>query len=186
MALLAGRIGRDLEGPVYAEYYRILNGALTTEQFFAATQLAFATWDGAFRNWPSPQQLIEMITPVAAPGLSAAEAFEKVLGITNDPRIAVDKRKEMIQALGASVVRAYHASGGRREFENALESNVTWLRKTFVAEYERCCENAEAERAATLALSDADLTVQQLVAKTAGALTADPKQRKQITTGSAA
>ena len=41
MGLLAGRIGRELEAPVLREYYVQLSERLTTEEFAAATTLAF-------------------------------------------------------------------------------------------------------------------------------------------------
>jgi hypothetical protein len=177
MGLLAGRIGRELEGAVQAEYYRALSRMLTTEQFVAATALCFATWDSAYRNWPSPQQLVEMVTPVAEPSLSGAEMFERVFGIYNDPRLSIDQRKTQLQLLGATAVRAFHASGGRREFENVLEADVRWIRKTFVDAYESVTENAESERAANLALASASEAVRSLVDATAEKL-AMPAARK--------
>ena len=167
MALLADRIGRMLAGPTQLEYYRHLSAALTTEQFVAAMALAFHTTTGEFRNWPSPKQLIELIAPVSDPELSGAEMFERVFGIYNDPRLTIDQRKTQLQLLGATAVRAFHASGGRREFENVLEENVRWIRKTFVEAYESATENAESERAANLALASASEAVRSLVNATA-------------------
>lgn len=167
MALLAGRIGRELEPPVQAEYFRQLNAELTTEQFYAATALAFKTWDAAYRNWPSPAQLVELIAPVPNPTLDAAEAFERVLAIWNDPRISPDDRREKTLALGASTTRAFHAAGGRRELENILEVDVKWARQRFVEAYTASCLHAEEERQTSLALERADATVKALIEKTA-------------------
>jgi hypothetical protein len=178
MGLLAGRIGRELEGAVQAEYYRHLAAMLTTEQFVAATAIAFATWDSAYRNWPSPKQLVEMVTPIATPALSAAEAFERVLAITNDPRIPIGERMPKIQAMGATTVRAFRAAGGRRDFENVLEDQVVWVRKRFVDAYADACDNADAERAANLALASASEQVAALVNATAGKLSADKQIRQ--------
>lgn len=177
MALLADRIGRPLAGPTQREYFRLLSGALTTEQFVAATTLAFAKWSGEYRTWPSPQELIELIAPVASPALTAAEAFEQVLAATNDPRIPIDEQRSKVQQLGAAAMRGFLAAGGMRDFRNVLESEVPWLRKRFVEAYELACQNADAEREATLAIGDADARVAALIAKTAEQR-ALPQQRK--------
>jgi hypothetical protein len=172
MALLTERIGRTLSPPVYAEYYRALDAELTTEQFMGAATLAFRTWPAEYRNWPSPQQLVELIRPVAAPALSAADAFEQVLEIANrhlfHERFAT--RRADIQAIGVAALRAFNAAGGFRDLQNAPIDQVPWLRKRFVDAYTAACEHADAERDATLALEVADERMRQLVASTAGAL----------------
>lgn len=179
MALLAGRIGRELEAPVQAEYYRQLTAALTTQQFVAAMGLAFNTWDAAYRTWPSPAQIVEMITPVSSPSLSAAESFNRVLSIASrhpeDPGFG--KRLEDIQALGATTVRAFRAAGGFRDFQNVLESDAPWLRKRFVELYVSACENSEQERTASLALASASEQVIALVNATADKLSAPPTRK---------
>lgn len=169
MALLADRIGRPLAGPTQREYHRQLSEALTTQQFLAATTLAFNTWSGEFRLWPSPAQLIELVTPVAKPALSAVEAFELVLAATNDPRISIADARTRVQQLGAAAVRAFHAAGAMRDFRNVLESDVPWVRRRFVEAYEAAAENADAERAAMLALQDADARVEALIGTLAAA-----------------
>jgi hypothetical protein len=177
MALLADRIGRTLAGPTQLEYYRHLSASLTTDQFVAAMSLAFRTVSGEFRNWPSPAELVELITPVERPSLSAAEAFERVLAVTNDPRVSIGEQLAAIQKLGASSVRAFRAVGGRREFSGVLEADVKWLRKSFVEAFTASCEGAEAERAATLALASASDQVNALVGATANALSTAPAKR---------
>lgn len=181
MALLAGHIGRELEAPVQAEYYRALSADLTTEQFVAAMALAFRSWDAAYRNWPSPDQLIELVTPVAAPALSGAEAFERVLEIagrhTSNPRFAL--RRDDIMALGAVPYRAFHAAGGLREMSQPLEAEIPWIRKRFVDAYQAACENADAERVASLALASASDAVAAIVTSTAGTLSTMPGQRQK-------
>lgn len=169
MALLADRVGRVLAGPTQVEYYRQLSAELTTEQFVAATTLAFRTWTAEFRNWPSPQQLIALIAPVSRATLSALEAFERVLSVTNNSAKYPDMaaRREGVQALGQAVYRAFLAAGGLREFTGVLETDVPWLRKRFVEAYEAAAENVEAEQQAQLALGDADLRVAALIADVA-------------------
>ena len=159
LALLADRIGRPLAGPTQVEYYRQLSPRLTTQQFLAASTLVFNTWRAEYRNWPSPQQFVELIAPVARPTLSAVEAFERVLDATNDPRLTVAEQRVRVQELGAVTVRAFHAAGGMREFRNVLETEIAWLRKRFVGAYEMVCESADAEQAAAVALGDADARV---------------------------
>jgi len=176
MGLLAERIGRALSPPVYAEYFRALESELTTKQFIGAATLAFRTWPAEYRNWPSPQQLVEMVRPVAAPSLSGPEAFEKVLAIANRhpqmPEYAT--RRTDIQVLGAATLRAFVAVGGFRELTNVALDQVPWIRKRFVDAYDAACENAEAEKAADLALASADERMRQLVASTADALPTMP------------
>jgi hypothetical protein len=170
MAVLADRIGRPLAGPTQADYHRILSAELTTEQFVAATTLALRTLDGKYRNWPSPQQLLELIAPVSAPTLTAEEAFEKVLEIANGYQVGQFTVKAKIQELGAATVRAYHAAGGWRDFANVLEADLPWLRKRFVQAYEESCKHADADRQATLALSGAHEQVQLLTSQLAAKL----------------
>lgn len=179
MGLLSGRIGRELEAPVFAEYYRCLSEQLSTEQFIGAVTLAFRTWPAEYRNWPSPQQLVEMIRPVAAPAISAHEAFERVLEIANRHEFheRFGHRREDISALGAAALRAFVAAGGFRDLQNAPIDQVPWLRKRFVDAYTAACENAEAEQAAQLALTAGDERFRQLVASTAVALPAVPTKR---------
>lgn len=185
MGILADRIGRDLKAPTLRAYYQALSQSLTTEQFVAATTLAFRSVSGEFRTWPSPAQLIELITPVSDPRLSGPDAFERVLAITNDPRIPVDDRLNQIRELGAAAVRAFRAAGGRREFEGVLEDDVKWLRRHFLEAYSAACDGAEAERSAQLALESASVQVQQLVAATAAKLPAMPEPAKRIAAGGA-
>lgn len=183
MGILADRIGRDLKAPTLRAYYQALSDALTTEQFVAATTLAFRTISGDFRVWPAPAQLVEFIVPVTTPTLSAAEAFERVLAITNDPRIPVGERIPMIMELGAATVRAFRAAGGRREFENVDESQVKWLRRAFVEAYTAASESADAERTAAIALASASAQVQALVETTAEKLAMPESKRLVMGTG---
>lgn len=169
MGLLGDRIGRQLHDATIGEYYRHLSAALTTTQFVAATTLVFHAKSAEYRNWPSPAEIIELVTPIAKPTLSALEAFERVLEAMNDPRITPIAARERVQLLGSSAIRAFHAAGGRRDFWNILEDDVPWLRKRFVQAYEEASEHADAERAATLALSAADDRVQALTAAVANA-----------------
>lgn len=148
----------------------------TPEQFVAAMTLAFRNVTGEFRNWPSPAEIVGLITPVAKPTLSGAEAFERVLEIAADPRIDRQAKTARIQALGASSVRAFRAAGGFREFENVLEVDARWLRKAFVEAYAASCENAEAERAAVLAFASSDARFRELVGATAEKLSAPVKK----------
>lgn len=165
IALLADRIGRELSGPTQVEYHRQLSQVLTTEQFVAATALAFNTWPADYKTWPSPRQIIELIAPVAEPSLSANEAFERVLAITNQYAPTSSRAAQLaeVQALGANTIRAFRAVGGFRDFVNVLEADVVWLRRRFVEVYAHVCETADAEQQATLALGDAESRVQQLV-----------------------
>lgn len=187
MALLAGRIGRELEAPVQAEYYRQLSAELTTQQFVAAMGLAFNTWNAAYRTWPSPAQLVEMIAPVANPSLSAPEAFERVLAIASrhpqSPEFAT--RLADIQALGANTVRAFRAAGGFRDFQNVLESDLPWLRKRFVEIFDAVCETADSERTATLALASASEQVIALINSTAAKMPSMPEPAKRVAAGGA-
>jgi hypothetical protein len=184
IALLAGRIGRDLEGPVQAEYYVQLSAALTTEQFHAATAIAFHSWNAEYRNWPSPAQLIEYVVPVTKPSLSAAEAFDKVLKIASRHPASAGfaTREQDIQLLGATTARAFRAAGGFREFTNALESDVPWLRKRFVELFEASCESAERDRAANLAIASANARVAALMGSVADKLTM-PQPPRRVTAG---
>ena len=162
MALLADRIGKPLAGPTQREYHRQLSVELTTQQFLAATTLAFNTWSAEYRVWPSPRQLIEFVIPVPKPALSGAEMFERVLSATNDPRVTPNEARLAVQSLGAAVMRGFVAAGGMRDFRNVLEVDIPWLRKRFVEAYELACQNADAEQQAVLALGDADARVAAL------------------------
>ncbi len=177
MALIADRIGRPLAGPTQVEYYRHLSAALTTEQFVAATTLVFHAKSAEYRNWPSPREIIELITPVAEPSLTAHEMFERVLALTAGNDVSQYEAGQRVQTLGAAAVRAFYAAGGRRDFRNVLEADVPWLRKRFVEAYEAACENADAERAATLALNDVDARVAALTTGLAVKLAAAPPKR---------
>lgn len=136
---------------------------MSTTQFVAAATLVFNTWSADYRNWPSPAQIVELITPIAKTALSAAEMFEKVLAATNDGVSKPNEQRIKVQMLGATAVRAFNAAGGMRDFHDVPEVDVTWLRKRFVDAYELACENADAERAATLALNDADQRVAAII-----------------------
>lgn len=155
MGLLADRVGRQLHEATLREYFRHLSNALTTEQFVAATTLVFHAKSAEYRNWPSPREIIELIIPVERPAIGSAEMFEKVLAITNDPRIPIPDQRQRVQELGATAVRAFYAAGGFRDFRDVLEVDVTWLRKRFVEIYDTVCEFAEAEQTAQLAMNDA-------------------------------
>jgi hypothetical protein len=172
MGFLGGRIGRPLEAPVLKQYYLILSAELTTQEFVAAATLEFRTWDARYRTWPSPKDLIALIRPVAAPALSAAEAFEQVLEIANRHEFheRYGQRREDIAALGAAAMRAFRAAGGFRDMTNAPIDQVVWLRKRFVEAYETACQHADAERDATMALAAADERLQQLVGATVAKL----------------
>jgi hypothetical protein len=167
MALLADRIGRPLAGPTQREYHRQLTAALTTEQFVAAATLAFNRWGGEYRNWPSPQQIIDLVAPVAKTSLTASEAFEYVLAATNDPRVSIDEQRAKVQQFGAATLRAFYAAGGMRDFRNVLESDVPWLRRRFVEVYDAAVDNEHAKHAATLALADAEARVAALITSVA-------------------
>lgn len=181
MAVLGDRIGRQLHNATLREYYTHLSAALTTEQFVAATTLVFHAMSAAYRNWPSPAEIIELVSPVARPALAASEMFERVLETMTDPRIAPHDQRQRIQLLGAAAVRAFHASGGARDFRNVLEVDVPWLRKRFVEAYESACEHATAERVAALALNDAEARVAALISAVATAKAMPPeKQLKQL------
>lgn len=180
MALLADRIGRELSGPTQVEYHRQLSAALTNEQFVAAMTLAFRQWSGDYRTWPSPQQIVELIRPVAAPTLSAHEAFEQVLDVMNKPQLPINERRAAVQAMGASPLRAFIAAGGNREFIDVLEVDVPWLRKRFVEAYEHACANAEAEHEAMLAIGEADTRVQAMVSSIAAAKALPTKPQRRI------
>lgn len=170
MNLLADRIGRELAGPTQVEYWRQLERELTNEQFLAAMMLLIRTWKGEYRTWPSPQQIVEMIRPVAAPTLSAAEAFELVLDLTNKPDVPLNERRTNVQLLGAAPFRAFRAAGGLRDFANILEADIQWVRKRFIQAYQDACEHAESEQQMALALNDAEVRVQQLVSGLANSM----------------
>lgn len=176
-ALLADRIGRPLAGPTQAAYYRQLSAELTTEQFVAAMTLAFRKWNGEYRNWPCVDQILELITPVEAPTLSASEAFEAVLAVTNDPRLAQAERRAKVQEMGAATMRAFLAAGGMRDFTDVLEADVTWLRKRFVEHYVDVCEHATASRQSELAIAEAEERVHTLIANVAKARAAPPERQ---------
>lgn len=179
MGLIAGRIGRELDGPVFAEYYRHLSSELTTEQFIGAATLVFRSWSAEYRNWPSPEQFIALIRPAASPTLSAGEAFERVLEIANrHPQLpGFAMRQGDMQALGAATLRGFLAAGGFRELTNAPLDQVPWLRKRFVDAYADACLHADAERDAAVALESADMRFQQLVSATAAQLTMPEPKR---------
>lgn len=179
-ALLADRIGRELAGPTQVEYYRQLSTELTTEQFLGAMTLMLRTWTGEYRVWPSPQQIIEKIRPVAAPTLSALEVFEKVLSAMTNTRLPVNERRHNVQALGASAMRAFLAAGGNRDFVDVLEKDVPWLRKRFVEAYEESCQHADAEQAAYVALGDADQRLQLMARSIADQKTMPAAPAKRI------
>jgi hypothetical protein len=180
MALLAGRIGRNLEAPIFACYYSGLSAELSTERFVAAMTIAFRSWSGEFRTWPSPKQIIELIAPVPNPTLPAHEAFEKVLAITNDPRIERPAQLEQIQNLGALTMRAFRAAGGFRDFQNILEADIPWVRRRFVEAFTAATETAIAESQATLALEQSDEKTRGLIAQLAKAKQMpDPRAAQQ-------
>jgi hypothetical protein len=180
MGVLADRIGRPLKAPTLRMYFQSLSAELTTEQFVAATTLAFNLHDGKYRDWPSPMQLVELIRPLPGPTLDAFEAFERVLALTNDPRTSLPRRIEAIQAIGATAVRAFRAAGGMRDFVNVLETDVVWLRRRFVEAYTAATETAIAERDASLALAKADDQVVALVQSVAAARAIAPTNSRAL------
>lgn len=181
MSLLAGRIGRTLEPPVFASYYAGLSAELSTERFVAAMAIAFRSWSGEYRTWPSTKQIVELIAPVPKPSLGGLEAFEKVLALTNDPRIERPAQLEAIQNLGALTMRAFRAAGGFRDFQNVLEADVPWVRKRFVEAYQAAAESAIAESQATLALEEADEKTRGLIAQLARAKQMpEPRSQQRI------
>jgi hypothetical protein len=164
MAKLADRIGRALAGPTQREYHRVLSAALTTEQFLAAMTLAFAKWPAAYRTWPSPEEIVAYVAAPSAAALSAAETFERVLELTNDPRRSPVDVRQLVEQISPAAKRAFNAAGGMRDFRGVLEVDVPWLRKRFVEAYEHAAEHAQAEQSAALALRDAEPRVAALVA----------------------
>ncbi len=181
IALLADRIGRPLAAPTQRAYYDALSDSLTTEQFVAATTLAFRTWSAEFRNWPSPKQIIELIAPVENPALSALDAFESVCAIVS-PKVEKAEQLVRIQALGAAAVRAFRAAGGFRDFTGMLDDELPWVRKRFVDAYEAACEGATAERDAQLALNASNDRFAALVANVANQRSM-PEEPRRIAAG---
>jgi hypothetical protein len=179
MAILADRIGRELAGPTQVEYWRLLSERLTTEEFVAAMSLAFRSISGEYRVWPTVDQLVELIAPVARPTLTAAEAFETVLGVWTNGIGSPAARLEQTMLLGAATVRAFRAAGGRRVFENILDDEVKWAKRAFVECYTAAIENADAERESRLALATADEELRRIVNATAAQLGTLPTKRLQ-------
>jgi hypothetical protein len=117
---------------------------------------------------------------VPNPTLPAHEAFEKVLAITNDPRIERPAQLEQIQNLGALTMRAFRAAGGFRDFQNILEADIPWVRRRFVEAFTAATETAIAESQATLALEQSDEKTRGLIAQLAKAKQMpDPRAAQQ-------
>lgn len=134
MGVLADRFGRALKPPTIRAYYAVLSAELTTEQFVAAAAITLR--DATF--WPSPKEIVERAKPVAAPALTAAEAWVKVhdiaAGISKFGRSSSEKA-QLIAELGPAALRAFHAVGGQRAWTDLLEADVKWLKKEFCDRY---------------------------------------------------
>lgn len=138
MGGFADRIGRALAPETAEMYFDVLASALTTDEFLAGARIVFRTH--RYNTWPEPEQFIAAAKPLPVAALSGAEAFEQVLSLANDPRIA--DRNTRIACLGPLVERAYRAAGGYREFANVLEADVKWLRRSFIEAYEMAADSA--------------------------------------------
>ena len=149
MGGFADKIGRAVAPETAEMYFDVLGEALTTDEFLAGARIVFRSH--GYNTWPSPEQFIAAAKPQTASTLTGAEAFEKVLSVTNDPRIA--DRNALILAMGPTVERAYRAAGGYREFANVLEADVKWLRKSFVEAYELAADSEVREADASRALA---------------------------------
>lgn len=163
MGGFADKIGRALAPATAEMYYDVLSSALTTEQFLAGARIVFRIH--AYNTWPAAQQFIDAAKPEAAAKLTGSEAFEKVLALTNDPRIT--NHAEQVAALGPVVERAYRAAGGYREFRDVLEADVKWIRKLFVENYELAESAALRQTDASLSLEAVDGSVMGLINRVA-------------------
>jgi hypothetical protein len=165
MGGFADRVGRALAPETAEMYYDVLSSALTTTEFLAGARIVFRSH--AYNTWPAPQQFIAAAKPEAAAKLTGSEVFEKVLALTNDPRIT--DHAQQVAALGPIVERAYRAAGGYREFRDVLEADVKWIRKLFVENYELAESAALREQDAALSLSAVDGSVAGLIEHVAAA-----------------
>lgn len=165
MGMLADRFGRRFEAPTSRAYFAILAAELTTEEFRAG--VAGCLRDCAF--WPSPKEIIERARPSAPPGLSAAEAWERVhriaAGTPGGTRRSWAEKLDAIADLGAAAVRAFNAVGGRARWTDLVDDDVKWLRKEFVALYPEAESHASRE-------ADAAKLLEASRARIGGGLTA--------------
>lgn len=168
MGGFADRIGRPLAPETADMYLDVLSEALTTEEFLAGARIVFRTH--RFNTWPAPEQFVEAVKPQSAPELAAAEIFERVLAIAANAYRPYSERLAEITALSAVAARAYHAAGGRRDFETVLEADVPWLRKRFVERYEEAMDEAAKRHQAHVALAAVEPTVHALITDTANRL----------------
>lgn len=171
MGGFADRIGRALAPATAEMYYAVLTRALDTAEFVAGAEVVFGTHQ--FNTWPAPQQFIDAAKPPEAVALVGGELFERVLSIAANAYRPSAERESEIAALGPDAVRAYRAAGGRREFENVLESDVKWLRRTFCENYVAAVTEGGLRRS-HVSLPASDTPAGQLIADTANRLTMPP------------
>jgi hypothetical protein len=154
-------LGKVLSSQTANGYYELLSEHLTTQEFLAASRLIFLTHP--YNTWPSPQEFIDAVKPGDPPSLVAGEVFEKILAIDSNIYTPIPERMAAITALGPVALRAYRAAGGRRNFENALEEDVHWLRKDFVEKFEDAALFEVAEERARVALDKVDNRASQFI-----------------------
>lgn len=178
MGAFADRIGRALTPFTYDVYYDTLSESLTTGEFLAGARIVFKTH--TFNTWPAPQQFIDAIKPPAQHALKAAELFEQCRRIVaHHGYTKALAAKAEIDQLGPAVARAFRAAGGIREFTNALEEQVPFLRHRFTDAFEAAAtETEQRDRAATALDAGAlDPRVLGLVKDTTRSLTSSGRDR---------
>lgn len=151
MGGFADKIGRALAPETSEMYFDVLTSALETEEFLAGARIVFRSH--VYNTWPAPQQFIDAAKPKAAAALSGAEAFERVLDLTNQPQRDWSIRHAELLMLGPVVERAFRAVGGRRELDGILEADVPFARRRFLEAYEHAAEVNDRETDAAAALA---------------------------------
>lgn len=157
MGGFADKIGRALAPETSAMYYDVLSESLTTDEFLAGARIVFR--NHSYNTWPAPHQFIDAVKPKDAPALAASDVFERLLGSQHPERIAL--------GIGPAALRAFRATGGKREFTAVLEQDVKWLRQRFVENYEHAVKAFDAGADAHRALEAVSPKVAAIIANVA-------------------
>lgn len=170
MGILGDRFGRPLAPPTLRQYFTDLSGVLSTEEFVAATSIAFRR----SRFWPSPLELIELVRPDKPVRLAAGEAFNAVVravGNYYEPRV---DRLGKVEALGAGAVAGFRACGGFDCFDHLELKDEPFARNRFIEAYEYATAFARSNDESSQALAAAPDQVRALVREVAQARSLPP------------
>lgn len=166
MALLAGSFGREVDAPIQAAYYRVLNPQLNDAEFERAIALTIEQET----YWPSPAVLLGKVKQdTTTKALAALEHVGRVTSQHGGYRFL--PHEVFQQEFDAPTKAAIAAVGGLHGIANTHEERWPSLQKKFAAAY------AESVQPKLPAPAETDGKVKQLVGQTARQLTLSGRDR---------